>query len=588
MGIVAHTGRYLRSAAYLKPSQIAWRLYYTLRRRLGWTPRPPAPAAPPRFNQECLDRLEACARCWAASAPPPEHSLAALRAGRFEFLQFPVDGSDGPPWHKTGLPRLWRYHLHYFDYLRAWALGALRMPELDGDVARAWIADWIAHNPPGTDVAWDAFPTAARLMNWALAEAVFRWDDDSVRGSFAQQAEALRRSMEHDVRANHLLQNAAGLAVAGSLLDAPFLEDALALLERETREQVLADGGHYERSVMYHCHAMAWLVLVRAALAHPPDWLGAAIARMDAFLAGICHPDGGIPLFGDAARDDALPPRALHQFTGVPRQRPEGLPRSFPESGYYVLGSSEATRLTAKAGPPGPAYQLGHAHADALSYECSVGGRLVLVDSGVHGYAESPLRAYCRATRAHNTVSVNSGEQLEAWGVFRVGRRYSATVHAWGRHTRGYVLRASHDGFRPCLHRRAIHALDDGYWVVIDHVSGPGVLDAESYVHLHPDFAMTAETGTWRAGPVSIAPFGHAAAMCVRGVESPKQGWYCPAFGVSMPSDTLILQTSGSSQLRFGYAIVPAGAPDPAPADLPALANELEALDTLEPIDAEH
>lgn len=591
MGIVAHTGRYLRSVAHLKPGQPAWRLYYRLRKGLGLVPRPRWPEDPPAFDTAALDRLEALARLWAAVAPVQAATLEPLRRGCFSFLRTPAEHEGKPPWQDTRLPRLWRYHLHYFDYARAWALGALNDPEQGEETPRRWIAGWMAENPPGTDVAWDAFPMAARLMNWAVVEAVFRWEDPAMRCSYAQQARALLRSLEYDVRANHLLQNAAGLAVAGVLLNAPFLQRALDLLQRETGEQVLEDGGHYERSAMYHCHVLEWLIVVHAVLAEPPEWLTSAIGRMDRFLRGVCHPDGGIPLFGDATLDGAAPPATLHKLTaGAAEHLREGntAAHAFPESGFYLLGTRGGdTRLIAKAGAPGPAYQLGHAHADALSYECAVQGRRVLVDSGVHGYAESRFRGYCRSTRAHNTVSVNGREQLEAWGVFRVGHRYTAEVHAWGRHARGMVLRASHDGFKPYTHHRTIHFLEEGFWLVVDDIGGPGRINAESFVHVHPDFTLAEEPGVWRAGPVALLPFGLDSAVSVRGGETPAQGWYCPEFGRALPADTLILRAADSSQLRFGYAIVPNGAPAPAPAGLKALATELETLEITEPIDVE-
>lgn len=61
-------------------------------------------------------------------------------------------------WHPEDVSRLWRYNLHYFDYLLDDAV-AVRCRDL-------LIDDWIAANPAGTAAAWEAYPTSLRIVNW--------------------------------------------------------------------------------------------------------------------------------------------------------------------------------------------------------------------------------------------------------------------------------------------------------------------------------------------------------------------------------------------------------------------------------------
>jgi hypothetical protein len=74
--------------------------------------------------------------------------------------------------------------------------------------------------------------------------------------SLAVQARWLRRHIEWHLLGNHLFVNAKALVFAGLFFEgeeaAEWLAQGLKILRREVPEQVLADGGHFELSPMYH------------------------------------------------------------------------------------------------------------------------------------------------------------------------------------------------------------------------------------------------------------------------------------------------------------------------------------------------
>lgn len=555
-------GRYLQTLRHLRWSQILWRVRYQGGRRLGWHPRIALPAEAPLLDSDTLHRLAAFVAAQSAIAPPTPVQLADWRADRFTLLHETVQGDPMPPWSAPGQSRLWRYELHYFAFAAALAADPdSRHREADAARVLAWVHDWVMRNPTGTDVAWDAFPVSQRLIHLCLAEAVFRTDDALLRRSLAQQAAWLARHLEFDVCANHLLKNAAALTIAGvTLRDRALTETGLALLEREVAEQVLEDGGHYERSPMYHLHVLHDLLIVRCALAAPPAWLDNALMRMARFLAAVLHGDGDIPLFNDAARNPSCSGAAMlalaRALLPIDPLAIGALPRALPDTGIYVLGPEDGSaRMFVKAGPIGPDHQPGHAHADCLSFELSVGATRVLVDAGVHGYAGSPWRAYVRSVRAHNTVAVAGREPIDCWGIFRVGRRTRPEVTAWT----GAHLEAAHDGYAPWRHRRCVTFIAPGAWRVEDAVDGPGAVPAESYLHAPPGavFEQAQEHWTLRCGDVAmqITPYGFAEARVIEGAMEPQQGWYAPAFGVINPAPVLVLRPPLGSALRFGYTL---------------------------------
>lgn len=107
----------------------------------------------------------------------------------------------------------------------------------------------------------------------------------------------------------------------------------------------------------------------------------------------MCHPDGEISLFNDAAFDIAP---SVAELDGYARRVLVDVAPivSSPlvqlwESGYVRLARGTAVALLDVA-PVGPDYLPGHAHADTLSFELSVGTQRVLVNSATPCYGSSP------------------------------------------------------------------------------------------------------------------------------------------------------------------------------------------------------
>ncbi|HNR33874.1 MAG TPA: alginate lyase family protein [Candidatus Hydrogenedentes bacterium] len=564
-------GRFLRTVRWLKPKQAAWRAWYLARRRAGIRPRVAQTSPVASFDAGALDRLRDFLRTAEEKAPAGETILAALRAGHLKALNAEATGAWD--WDRLAQsPRPGRSAVHWFEYVRPLAqVGACGRNEAD-DARRVmtWIHDWIARHPPGARDAWDAYPIATRLMNWALAFAAFGPPDPAVLDSWAAQARWLSRSIEYDVEANHLVRDAQGLIVAGALMAASpegqrWIDKGLRLLARTLAEQILDDGGHYERSAMYHAHVLEGNLIAHAAIQMKPPFLRDAISRMADFLPRVTHPDGEIPLFGDAALGTCMPPLALHSTAsaicghGAPPIA-DGADALEP-SGFYVMRTAHgAAWMIAKAAPVEPSYQPGHAHADPFSYELSVAGRRIVVDSGNPVYEANPMRAYCRSVRAHNTVAVDRREPMECWDVFRIGRRYRLLSREWSAAAYGWRLVASHDGFAPFRHTREIHFIFGGAWLIGDRVDGPRPCEAESFIHFHPDVWLEPRGDGYVAaagsGETLIRPFGVSSVEHVHGVENPLQGWHCPRFGEAHPADCLVLYARGRN-VRFGYTIAP-------------------------------
>lgn len=559
---------YWHTARHLKASQVFWRLRYRLGK--GRLPRYTIPNPMPPMDEGVAERIRGLALHWADAAPPDPAGVQSFLRGRFTFINKTVQ-SVRPLWRGLDVPKLWAYHLHYFDYGRAIALGHPNPDSAEAGVLRGWVDDWMVKNPRGSATAWDAFPLSTRLINWSVMAAVYGWRDFELVSSMHEQLDYLATHLERDLLGNHLLKNAAALTIAGALLDSPRAEEGLALLETQVRSQFLADGGHIERSTMYHAFALMDLLLASAVLEPRPTWLEEGVSRGLAFLRGLTHEDGHVAQFNDGAAKEGPSSATLHALAGYfdpDLAAATGGSVAFPESGFYRLEPGGMGGLMlAKAGNSTVNYQPGHAHSDLLSFEYSLRGERLLVNAGTHGYAESPCRPYCQSCAAHNTLRINGEEQLEHWSTFRVGRRIHGEVVGWD--PKEPSLRAAYTTRRGTRHER-LFAWDSGGWCrVQDRVSGKGELQVETFLHFHPDCRVELMedrpcSGVYRPYRVATATqklqvliFGAHDVVHHRGTVPLGPGWYFPRFGEAVASDTLVARATGSEEMTISFVIAP-------------------------------
>ena len=484
--------RALRTLAYLRPEQIVRRL---------WT---------------------RAFRPWYASAFYDRYVLGAgsvAEPRRFPPALWPGDGENGrrilegqirlvgqerpfpvpPDWSARDRSLLWRFNLHYFEWLGDLAaVGGDRA----GQRARALIADWIAnHSRPGLP-AWHPYPLSVRLYAWMRhAQFVLEGADDSFRRQFFasldRQARHLARVVEWDVGGNHLIKNLKALVAAGHCLAGHerHARCATAALRDALEIQILADGGHYERSPSYHLQVLCDLVDVRTLLADADAaeaWLGETISRMAAALATFRLGDGGLVLFNDGDIGDEALLEAIERRLGGLSEPPPVL----AQTGYVRMQRADAIVIM-DAGRCCPDDLPAHAHADTLAFEFSSGPRRIVVNCGTFAYQDGSWRNRLRGTAAHSTVGIDEDDSAEVYGTFRLGRRPRKVVCERTDDEVGALAGGSHDGYgRYGLvhHRRLVLANDGRRLSGVDRIErvrrDPARRLAAARFHLHPDVAV--------------------------------------------------------------------------------------------------
>lgn len=488
MSRLAQVGRYWHTLKHLKPVQFYGRLWFRLRR-----PQLDRAAAPP---------LRTLSAAW----QPPVRRAATMSGPRaFSFLN-EAGTLTRADWEETSRSKLWLYNLHYFDDLNA-ADAASRDPW-----HVALMDDWMQRHPAG-GTGWEPYPSSLRIVNWIKRHLDGRPLSLAQRDSLAAQARWLAQRLEWHLLGNHLFVNAKALVLAGLFFDGPeaarWLRKGLSIVSSELHEQVLPDGGNFERSPMYHAIFLEDVLdLLNAANAYPgqvdaalvDDWRRTA-GRMAAWLRATCHPDGEISLFNDAAIGVAPAPQPLLDYAArvgvdVPSlawPRPAGPElTTLPDSGYLRVDLPEAVALIDVAAV-GPDYLPGHAHADTLSFELSVFGQRVVVNGGTSRYGLGPERLRERGTAAHSTVIVDGQDSSEVWGGFRVARRARPVGLTVDAAADAAVIACSHDGYRRLPGRPEHHRewrCSAAGLTVSDRVTGR-FGHAQARYHFHPDVRVT-------------------------------------------------------------------------------------------------
>jgi uncharacterized heparinase superfamily protein len=421
----------------------------------------------------------------------PPTALPFNFVGESKILPYPI------PWNSPTYSRLWQFNLHYFDWIRDdlnhlytthnWSESAIERLYL--------LQDWITHNPLGTFDGWHPYPTSLRLINWTwLLKAVPELQSPLFNQSLWLQLCYLYHYQETFFKGNHWFENLAALIIAGLNFRGKRAKKIVATslnhLKKQLAVQILGDGGHFERSPMYHLILLKRLceviICLSSAGSEIPQTLITTLTSMTKFAQGIRLRNGNYPLWNDCAYNIAEPldeivacadrilgpsSAAVSPFNqrllscrsanlalttiNSPSPRATGI-LAFPDSGYFLLRTASGFEITFDAAPPCPPDLPAHAHSDCLSFDVYWRGEPLIVETGTSKYGSDSTRQWERGTLAHNTITLTPIEggypfdQTQVWGSFRAARKAQPkliTSGISGNQSLWHWVSASHSGY---------------------------------------------------------------------------------------------------------------------------------------------
>lgn len=493
---------------------------------------------------------------------PARRKPSMVSPDSFQFLGKSHTISCKTEWNDISTDKLWLYNLHYFDDLNA-------HDHSDRTVWHHTIIDrWIIENPPVEGNGWEAYPLSLRICNWVKWVAGGASPTPVMLMSLFNQTRWLQKRLEWHLLGNHLFANAKALVLAGLFFEGKeaerWLRNGLRIVEDQIAEQILEDGGNFERSPMYHAIFLEDVLDLLNASRAWPNLIGAQMSqlfqdtaqKMLDFLLGMTHPDGQISHFNDSALEIAPAVNELQLYAAkldiLPSSSFSRL-RHWPDSGYIRLHSQNASALLDVA-PIGPDYLPGHAHADTLSFELAIFGRRLVINGGTSCYGLSQIRHFERSTISHSTVQIGGQNSSDVWASFRVGRRAYPFGLQLEEENDMLEVSCSHNGYAH-LPERPVHTrkwqLGEDCFIVTDNVSDSGLHAIARFI-IHPD-ATVSQSGNngynivWEDGK-------DVQLVVLTGDPSLEASYYSPKFGERCDTVCIAVKLiDGKSQIRLEW-----------------------------------
>lgn len=290
-------------------------------------------------------------------------------------------------WHGDGASHLWNYNLHYLEFLiplaaEYHASGNENYKQKYLEILMSWL-----QAADSNQDAHASYTVSMRIPNvligMELLGDIEKQTERKIYESLYGQYRDLQQHLELALLANHYFENIKAVVIASVLFgELNIYHKYFDLFLKQIEEQILPDGLHYERSIMYHKIILEDILRVYAVLqssGHKMDGekLLPTIKSMAEALGSLEKGLGHTPLFNDAGDNISKPAAALLAVCRKICADINTEKTVFPDAGYYRFDCGNCALLF-DCGDIGPGYMAGHAHNDCLSFELSIEGKAFL------------------------------------------------------------------------------------------------------------------------------------------------------------------------------------------------------------------
>ncbi|HKA29486.1 MAG TPA: heparinase II/III family protein [Candidatus Binatia bacterium] len=532
----------------------------------------------------------------------------ALRAGRLSLLGRVTPCRGEIDWAGREATPSWRVALHGLEHLTPAAFAAV-LAESPEERAAWWtlvathLQDWLTRGRRGHGAAARLEAQTRRVTNLLQLATIFADElqaDPDLRRALLEavhtDAMSLSVTLPRHPADVWLVVGARALHAAGRFFDGDeprsWVDSAITILWRQLRELVHDDGGLRDRSPARQALVLAEYLELFASLwanvEEIPAWERKRVRMMTFCLARLLHPSGELAL-GDGgpivvshpgdqlmavaavvleepafALERDLPgiwpiailgKRSRRVYQALVRS-PQGgaTPRALRRTGFYVLPGDDGDVMILDAAGSSSG------RTGSFPFECSVGGRLLVVGPGAGGDDGHPLASWARSPQARN-VLVDRRVFTPA-----PGRGNSEPEVYWTMRDGLLCFAGTDQRAADLRHRRHVFCLPGRFWIVCDEMLGSGTWEGDSLLHLHPDARLRATCAGRRSfvaersdrASIQIVLATSGEVRVQTGLEGIRpQGWYAPRPGEFVAAPMLSLAVAGTLPLAAGYALLP-------------------------------
>ncbi|MFS0864579.1 heparinase II/III family protein [Fredinandcohnia sp. 179-A 10B2 NHS] len=554
---------YYNTIKYLKPKQVYYRLFnrfkrelykrnlVTIKLKLNDTKKNKKQGTfiipELDFNESYLERF----------------NIEDVLNDKYTFINITHQVELKNAWNNKDLQHLWRYNLHYFEYLYklAYEYSKKENATIFYEKYKSLINNWIDNNRFAYGDGWHPYTISLRITNWISTYQMFeeRLEQDvefnkRFKVSIYEQYKYLQSNLEKDVLGNHYFENIKALIIGSVFFeDIRVKEKFKKELLYQLDEQILDDGMHFELSPMYHKIILEdlikityWLkddIIYRSLISYIQKMLDVLYSLEDSF--------GKTPAFNDSADGISRDLNCLLEVCKTVFNLEPQFKKTLGNSGYYIV-KDHYKKLIFDTGDICPSYLPAHGHCDALSFELSINTKPFIVNSGTFRYENGKWRDYFRSTKAHNTVTISEQEQSQLWGNFRVAKRIKSVRRKHFIYNNIPFYSGAYTSYQGAEHKRYIGNIDSDKLIVLDYVTTKSKGKVKSYLHFVPGTKLEKVNNSihilnTKRERMEINFIG------TREVDF-EHGWYSQEFNVKEENCTVICNKDESKDV-FGYLI---------------------------------
>ena len=408
----------------------------------------------------------------------------------------------------TYKPRLWKWNLHYFNWMLDWLDLYCEKKKTNNLFLLGEIYDdWISKSPIGRGDAWHSYIISMRLRNiiWVLTLFPELKSNNRINSLWTQMC-WLNTHKENHHGGNHYLENLIALSFCslhfeGHKARSIFSQTQLELT-KELKLQILDDGGHEERTPSYHLllleHLTELALTIQKKLGDRPEWLVTHIYKMTRWSEKIRLIGGKFPNFNDATTSSCSPldevlkyalsylNQETHKLYGLKNFQVRNLKftnvnsikqgdslsdnylmnydqkfkspliTDLPDTGWTILRPGHKYELVFKCGTPCPKHLGAHVHSDLLSFDFLYDSIPLIAETGVSTYEKGLERNYQRSCSAHNTLQlgqnlgkgkINWIEPVDTWHAFRAGKKANPRNRRYENFKDLLIVNGGHNAF---------------------------------------------------------------------------------------------------------------------------------------------
>ncbi len=559
---------YINTIKYLKPSQMYYRVINRVKRKLNkW--KQPISNTPIEIKLQTDSNFFLVPELDFDQDYLARFNIEEILDNQFKFINIKNKVDLSNAWNNADLQQLWRYNLHYFEYVYklAYEYNKGSNSTLYYNEYKRLIENWIDNNPVGYGDGWHPYTISLRISNWISVYQVFQDEikidldfEKKINESIQLQYSYLKRNPEKDVLGNHYFENIKALIIGSIFFNDLEIKDKLKKeLLKQLDEQILEDGMHFELSPMYHKIILEDLIKIAYWLRNDSIFrrLISYIQKMIDVTYSFEEDFGKTPAFNDSADGisknyKSLLAACVKYFDLKPQFK-----SNLDHSGFYIINNNKV-KLIFDTGDICPAYLPAHGHCDALSFELSVNNLPVIVNSGTYKYESGEWRDYFRSTEAHNTVMLSNKEQSQFWGSFRVAKRIKKVSRKQFLYKGIQFYAGKYTSYHGAIHKRFIGNISDNIIIVLDSVEMVLNSSAKSYIHFIPQACIEniqKTEGKEKSAHVTFCKENFKLTAIGTSQIDIKQGWHSKQFNVKEENKVLELIKSKRNNKFFGYII---------------------------------